>query len=683
VDRLPFDGIALGCDYNPEQWPASVWREDVALMAEAGVGFVTLGVFSWGLLEPEPGRYEFGWFDEVLALLHDAGIAVDLATATAAPPPWLTSAHPEILPVDAEGRTLWPGSRQSWCPSSPAFREHALRLVGEMARRYGAHPTVRLWHVSNELGCHNGRCYCDVSAAAFRRWLTDRYGSVDKLNDAWGTAFWSQHYGGFDQVLPPRITPAVPNPTQSLDFARFCSDELLSYYRAERDVLRSHSPDVPVTTNFMLTSHQNEQDYFRWAPAMDVVSQDHYLDHRLPDPRAEQAFCADLTRGVAGGRPWMLMESATSAVNWQPVNVATRPGEMLLDSLRQVARGSDAVGFFQWRASRAGGEKYHSALVPHAGPDSAKFREVVALGSALAALGEVAGSRVQADVALLWDWDSWWACDLPSHPSEELRYPDAARRWHHALTALGATVDVVHPSTDLSGYRLVVVPTLYLCSDADASGLAAFVRAGGHALVSYFSGIVDDADQVRLGGYPGAFAELLGVRAEEFAPLLPGSTVTLDDGSRADLWTELLAARDAEVLARYVDGPLPGTPALTRRAVGHGTAWYLATRLDEAGTATLADRLTSEAGVRRLERARTGLELVRREHEGGRSYLFALNRGADAVTVPARGEDLLSGDRADGQLTVPAGQAVVLREEIEHARAPSDAGLSRFPNESG
>jgi beta-galactosidase len=663
MDRLPFDGIALGCDYNPEQWPPATWQEDVALMRRAGVGFVTLGVFSWGLLEPEPGRYDFGWFDDVLELLHRNDIAVDLATATAAPPPWLTSAHPEILPVDADGRTLWPGSRQSWCPSSPVFRDHALRLVGEMARRYGAHPAVRLWHVSNELGCHNGRCWCDVSAAAFRRWLADRYGSVDKLNEAWGTAFWSQHYGRFEQVLPPRITPAVPNPTQALDFARFSSDELLSYYCAERDVLRALSPGVPVTTNLMVTSHQSEQDNFRWGAELDLVSQDHYLDHRLPNPRAEQAFCADLARGVAGGTPWMLMESATSAVNWQPVNVATRPGEMLLDSLRQVARGADTVGFFQWRASVAGGEKYHSALVPHVGPDSDRFREVVELGAALSRLGAVAGSRVVADVALLWDWNAYWATDLPSHPSGSLRYVDAPTRWHRALTELGATVDVVHPATDLSGYRLVVVPTLYLCSDATADALEHYVEAGGHALVTYFSGIVDESDHVRLGGYPGAFRELLGVRVEEFAPLLDGDAVTLDDGSRADLWTEVLTAPAAEVIARYADGPLPGRPALTRRAVRAGVGWYLSTRLDEDGTRALAGRLLREAGTRHGDAAGPGIELVRRRHPGGPGFLFVLNSGAEPVTVPARGIELLSGAAADGRIEVATGAAAVIQED--------------------
>jgi beta-galactosidase len=654
--RIPFDGVALGCDYNPEQWSPDVWREDVALMREAGVGFVTLGVFSWALLQPSPDTWDFGWLDEVVGLLHDGGIAIDMATATAAPPPWLTTAHPEILTVDRTGATLWPGSRQSWCPSSPVFREHALALVERMVTRYGGHPAVRMWHVSNELGCHNGRCWCDVSAAAFRRWLADRYGDVDALNAAWGTAFWSQHYTGFDEVLPPRITPAVPNPTHELDFARFSSDELLAYHRAERDVLR-RSTDRPVTTNFMVSSHQNEQDYFAWAPDQDVVSQDHYLDARLAHPRSEQAFTDDLTRGVAGG-PWMLMESATSAVNWQPVNVAKRPGELLLDSLRHVARGADTVGFFQWRASVAGGEKFHSALVPHAGADSARFREVVGLGAALASLGDVAGRPVTADVALLWDWNAWWACDLASHPSQELQYVDAVHRWHKAVTDLGATADVVHPSADLSGFRLVIVPTLYLCDDRVEPALRGVAERGGHVLVTYFSGIVDGNDHVRLGGYPGAFRDLLGVRVEEFAPLAPGASVALDDGSRADLWTEVLTTRGAEVVASYTDGPLPGTAAITRsvRSSG-GTAWYVATRLDEAATSALADRITREAGVHRLDEARPGVEVVRRG-----PYAFVLNRSDSEVTVPASGRDVLTGTDHHGKVTVAPGSVAVVRE---------------------
>jgi beta-galactosidase len=322
-----------------------------------------------------------------------------------------------------------------------------------------------------------------------------------------------------------------------------------------------------------------------------------------------------------------------------------------------VARGADAVGFFQWRASPAGAEKFHSALVPHAGPDSARFREVSALGDALRRLGEVAGSRVRADVAVLHDWEAEWACDLGSHPSSQVRYLDAGLRWHRAVTELGATADVVHPSADLSAYRLVIVPTLYLCSDATAAALEAYVRGGGHVLVTYFSGIVDENDHIRPGGYPGAFRELLGVRTEEFAPLLPGELVSLDDGSTADTWTELLTVTDAEVVARYTDGPLPGTPALTRRAVGAGTAWYLATWLDETATAELADRLIREAGVVRLGPG-GDVEVVRR----GR-YLFVLNRGPVAAVVRAHGVDLLSGRDVAESVIVSGGCAAVVRQD--------------------
>ena len=294
--------LAFGGDYNPEQWPSQVWEDDVRLMREAGVNLVTVGVFSWALLERSPGEFSFDWLDEVIDLLHAAGIKVDLATATASPPPWLSRRHPEMLPVRADGTTLWPGGRQAFCPSSPVYREHALRLCRAMAERYGGHEALALWHVSNELGCHNALCYCDVSAQAFRDWLVARYGEIDRLNDAWGTAFWSQHYASFDEVLPPRVAPNFPNPTQQLDFRRFSSDQLLANFVAERDVLRELSPSVPVTTNFMVMHKVRDMDYFAWAPEVDLVSNDHYVRPRTPrgtaSSRSAPIWCGGLP--VAG-----------------------------------------------------------------------------------------------------------------------------------------------------------------------------------------------------------------------------------------------------------------------------------------------------------------------------------------------------------------------------------------------
>ncbi len=653
--------LAYGGDYNPEQWPREVWDEDVRLMRQAGVNLVSVGIFSWALLEPEEGRFEFGWLDDVLDLLHTHGIAVDLATATASPPPWLSHRYPETLPVDRHGVRLWPGGRQAWCPSSPVFRDKALALVEAVAGRYAGHPALVLWHVSNELGCHNAHCYCDVSAAAFRRWLRDRYGDLDALNAAWATAFWSQRYGDWEQILPPRVAPAILNPTQQLDFRRFSSDELLAHYRAERDVLRRITPDVPVTTNFMVNDHFDAVDYRTWAPEMDVVSNDHYLRAADPDAQIELAMSADATRALADGGPWLLMEQATSAVNWQPRNVAKLPGQLLRNSLQHVARGADGICFFQWRASRAGAEKFHSGLVPHAGTDTKVWREVVELGRVLDTLGEVAGTRVESDVAMLFDWEAWWAAELDSHPSVDVRYTDVPQQYYRAFWNAGVTVDVTHPDTDLGRYRLVVVPTLYLVHDAAAAALRRYVDGGGSVVVTYFSGIVDGNDHIRLGGYPGAFRDLLGVSVEEFFPLRTGETVHLDDGASADVWTEWLHPRGADVVASYVDGPLPGVPAVTRHRSGSGTAWYVGSRLDAKGVQGIVDRVLGEAGVEPVTQAPPGVEVVRRAG-GGRSYLFVLNHTADDVAVDARGDELLSGRHCDGLLDVPAGTVAVVRE---------------------
>src|SRR3954453_3363753 len=412
--RMP---IWYGGDYNPEQWPEEVWDEDVRLMRQAGVNPATVGVFAWAKLEPRDGEFDFGWLDRVLDGLHAGGVRVDLATATASPPAWLAKKHPEMLPVTVDGTTLWPGSRQHYCPSSPVYREHAVRLATALAERYGEHPALELWHVGNEYGCHVSRCYCDESAAAFRRWLEDKYGSVDALNEAWGTAFWSQRYDSFDEILPPRSAPSFPNPTQVLDFDRFSSDELLACYRAEVEALRRITPDVPITTNFM--GFFKPVDYWKWAQEVDVISDDSYPDPADPDAAAYAAMSRDLMRSLRGGQPWILMEQAPSAVNWRQRNAPKAPGQMRAWSYQAVARGADGILFFQWRQSAAGAEKFHSGMVPHSGTDTRVWREIEELGQELASLSDsLAGTRVTGErAALVLDWDSWWAIEQPASPT--------------------------------------------------------------------------------------------------------------------------------------------------------------------------------------------------------------------------------------------------------------------------
>ncbi|OLT53627.1 beta-galactosidase [Cellulosimicrobium sp. CUA-896] len=670
--------MSYGADYNPDQWPREVWTEDVRLMREAGVTVVSLAIFSWARIQPTEDTWDFAWLDEVMDLLHENGITVDLATATASPPPWLTTKHPEVLPQTRTGETLWPGARQQWRPTSPVFREHALRLVERMAERYGDHPALVAWHVSNELGCHNVYDYSESAADAFRTWLRGRYTTLDALNAAWGTAFWSQRYSDWDQILPPRLTTSHPNPTQQLDFKRFSSDALQQYLRAEAAILRRATPDVPVTTNFMVMGETKGMDYAAWADELDFVSNDHYV---LPGPQAldELSFSANLTGGIARHRPWFLMEHSTSAVNWQPVNVAKKPGELARDSLTHVAHGADAVCYFQWRQSAAGAEKYHSGMVPHAGEHSRLFRDVVALGATLRDLAPVAGSdQAPARAAIVFDWDSWWTSELDSHPTDRLRYRQEALDWYSAFLALGVRADVVPVAADLTGYDVVVAPVLHVVPAALRDRLTAFVEGGGHLVTTYFSGVVDQDDHAWLGGYPGALRDLLGVRVEEFAPLLDGESVTVEvDGAQleATTWAEPVDVVDpaVEVVGWYKTGEQAGRAAITRRPVttgaGTGSAAYVSTRLGREGLAPVLGRLLEDAGVRsELPAAARGLVELAVRTDGSEEFWFLVNRTAQPVEVPDVAGDVLLGRRltpsgpGDGALLLdPRGVAVVRR----------------------
>jgi beta-galactosidase len=664
-------GFAYGGDYSPEQWPEEVWAEDVRLMKAAGVNLATVGVFSWAMLEPAPGRYDFGWLDRVLDLLAAHGVAADLATATATPPPWFSHAHPQSLPVGPDGRRLWYGSRQGYCPSSPEYRRAATALVAQLAARYAGHPALALWHVNNEYGCHISRCWCDTSAEAFRTWLRRRYGTIDALNQAWGTAFWSQRYTDFEQVLPTRDTPSFVNPTQQLDFRRFSSDELLDCFRAERDLLHRLSPGVPVTTNLM-AGMLWDLDYWAWAPELDVLSTDHYVyaeadalppwTQVLRPPAAQVAFAADLARSLAGGRPWLLMEHAPGAVNWQPRNLAKVTGQLRHDSLGYVARGADAVLYFQWRASRAGAEKWHAGMLPHAGTDSKGWQEVVALGGELAELSDVVDSTVDAEVAILLDWSSLWAQDHPNQPSVDMNPIDRTADWHNALWNAGFTCDFVHPEGDLTGYRMVLVPALYMVTDAGAANLASYVAGGGTAMVGPFSGVADAADHIRLGGYPGAWRDLLGIRVQEHFPLLADQSVTLSDGSTGLLWTELATTNGASTLLTYQSGPLAGKPALTRHGFGEGAAYYLNTHLTADGLGPLLTQLCAEAGVVRAVQAPPGVDVTRRSHLDGRAYVFLANHTDAAVEVTVDGTVLAGGDALPDGVRVPAGGLAIVRQ---------------------
>lgn len=658
--------IIYGGDYNPEQWPQSVWAEDVRLMRAANVNLVSVGIFSWAKLEPQPDEYDFGWLDRLLDLLHENGIMANLATATASPPPWLARLYPESLPVTKDGVVLHPGARQHYCPSSAAYRERAAGLVGRIAERYKDHPVLAMWHVNNEYGCHVSECYCDASAAHFRRWLENRYGDLERLNEAWGTAFWSQRYGRWDEILPPRSAPTFANPTQQLDFRRFSSDALLGLYEMEREILRGATPDVPVTTNFM--GFFKPADYWKWAGREDVVSDDSYPDPSDPEAHVLAAMNRDLMRSLGGGNSWVLMEQTTVRVNWRRRNAPKEPGRMRLWSLQAVARGADGIMFFQWRQSKAGAEKFHSAMVPHVRPeDSRSWAEVKRLGEDLTKLDGLSGTRGEARTAVLIDWDNWWALELDSKPSADVRMIEGLYFLYRPLFEANVPVDFAHPGSDLSSYDLVIAPNLYLVTDEAAENVRSFVEDGGTLLMSFFSGIVDENDHVRLGGYPAPFKDLLGLTIEDFVPLAEGATGCLatEEGASfsCDLWADLVHLRGAEALTTFADGFYGGMPAVTRNAYGGGSAYYLGTRPDAGYMGVLLERVCAEAGVGAPSEAPPGVEVVRRRSTEA-SYLFVLNHGEEAADVELEGPtvDLLSGAGRDGTLRLEPFGAAVLRE---------------------
>ncbi|WP_344066318.1 beta-galactosidase [Microbacterium pumilum] len=658
------DGLVFGGDYNPEQWPEEVWREDVELMRRAGVNTVSLGIFSWGLLEVADGVFEWGWLDRVLDLLHEGGIGVNLATPTAAPPMWLLDAHPEIATVGADGVRTARGGRLAWSPSSATFRRYALRMVRAIAERYGRHPALRLWHVSNEIGNENASCFSDETAGAWQEWLRQRYGTLEALNSAWVTAVWGQTYSDFAQLQPPRAARTGHNPGLLLDFARFTSDALLGHYLAEREVLREVTPGIPVTTNFMVMTDPGAADYGVWAREVDIVANDHYTIAADPRRHVDLSFSADRLRGMAEGRPWLLMEHSTAAVSWQRVNRAKSAGEMHRNTIAHIARGADGAMFFQWRQSIAGAEQFHSAMVPHAGPDSEVYRDVVRLGEMLRALAPVRGTTVErAQIALLFDHDSATALRAGRKPSELLDVLDLPRAVHDALTRRGIAVDILSPGQSLADYRALIIPTLYLVTDETADAVSDFVDGGGQALVSYFSGIADEHNRVRPGGHPAAFRDLLGARVDEFFPLLEGERVALDNGTAASLWAERVVAGDSTVVRRFADGDLSGLPAVTRRAVGAGSATYLATRLDDDALAALLDEFVQDAGVVPVAECEPGLEVTRRVGDAG-SFLFAINHDGEPRMLRAPGVDLLSGEHSTGDWAVPAGGVRVVMEEM-------------------
>ena len=659
-------GIAFGGDYNPDQWSEETWDDDVCLMKKAGVNTVALAIFSWDRIQPQENRWDFGWLDRIIDKLGKAGIATDLASATATAPLWLYEKHPEVLPCDKFGHPVNAGSRQSWSPTSPVFKEYALTLCRKLAERYGSNPYVTAWHMGNEYGWNNRNDYSDNALNAFRLWCERKYGTIGALNQAWGATFWGQEMNSFDEVLIPRFMGAdsMVNPGQKLDFERFGNDMLLDFYKAERDAIAEICPDKPFTTNFMVSTDQCCMDYADWANEVNFVSNDHYF-HEGGEMHLDELACSDaLMDSFALGKPWYVMEHSTSAVQWKPLNMRKRKGETVRDSLAHVAMGADAINFFQWRASAFGAESFHSAMVPHAGEDTKLFRQVCELGETLQTLADagVQGSELErSDTAILFSAESEWATRSETLPSMKLNHWHDVRDWYRAFLDAGTRADIMPLKYDWSDYKTAVLPTVLMLSAVDTRRLADFAAAGGRVVVGYATGLIDENFHTWLGGYPGAgnglLRDMLGIRGEEFnilgsgvegepeaIRLGAGGEVALEDaaalnGATTRLWqNDVTVTGDrTQVLAMYAgeeadEWELDGMAAVTRNPYGAGEAYFVGCDLDVADLTKLIRTYLAAPAQSQQSQANTDvLHTVRKSADA--AFDFYLPRGKKEVEL--------------------------------------------------
>lgn len=658
--KAPF--IWHGGDYNPEQWPREVWQDDFRLMKKAGISVITVGVFSWVSLQPAEDRFTFDWLDEIVDGLHQHDIRVIMATPSAAQPAWMSQQYPQMLRSDEYGRRNQHRHRVNYCPNSEDYRRLSGNMARMLAERYGAHPALVLWHVSNE---YDGRCLCETCAAKFREWLQAKYGTLDELNARWWTPFWGHTYTDWAQIMPPMTNGEVLTHGLNVDYFRFMTDSQIACFCNERDILRSVTPDMPITTNLMGT--YKPLDYRRFAQEMDVVSWDCY-----PSPNqspGEITFMHDLQRGLKDGQPFLLMEQTPSSQNWQAVNALKRPGILRLWSYQAVAHGADSVLYFQWRRGRGGCEKLHGAVIEHGGrEDTRVFREVSQIGAELTALGDtIVGARLNARVGVVFDWDNWHAVEDAIGPVHDKRYYATVCKHYLAFYRQNIAVDVVFPDSDFSQYDILIAPMLYMVKEGFAEKVEKLVERGGTFVTTYHSGRVDETDLAFENGYPGPLSRVLGIWVEETDALYEGQTNTIVSEDGGDTFkcghlADLLHAESAAVLARYGEDFYAGMPVVTRNTFGNGDAYYLASDLEDSFLAQFYGDIAQKHGITPPFAAPDGVEVSLR-YKDDKPIIFVLNHQPESVTIQLDKNgyrNLLNQQLTDDTLTLEKYDAAIL-----------------------
>ena len=632
--------VLYGGDYNPEQWPEEVWAEDMRMMKEAHINIVTLNVFSWAALQPDEDTYNFEKLDRIMEYVRENGLKVCLATSTGAHPAWMARKHPDILRTDMNGIKRKFGGRHNSCPNSPTYRKYAPKLAEEIAKRYKDYDNIVAWHISNEFG---GECYCENCEKAFRKWLKKEYGTIEAMNKSFNTAFWGHtFYDWEDVVLPDNRTEHFNafgiDRTMfqgiSLDYRRFNSDSILECYELEYDAVKKITPDIPVTTNLM--GFYKPLDYQKWAKKMDFISWDNY-----PAPDDEPAAVAmnhDLMRGIHDQDSFVLMEQTPSVTNWQPYNRLKRPGEMRLLSYQAAAHGADAIQFFQIRRTVGACEKYHGAVIDHAGRDDTRvFREVKELGKELENLGDTfLEGRTPSEVAILFDWDNWWAVEYSAGPSIRMKYLDAVKDYYTAAFEQNVPVDIIGVDDDISNYKVVIAPLLYMTKTGYDEKIREYVKNGGTFITTYFSGIVNEHDLVIPGGYPGKLRDILGIWVEEQDALPEGERNRFFYNNAeypAEMLCDIMHLESAKSVSLYEEDFYRGTPVITKNQFGKGTAWYIGTRSNKAFYHKLLTGIFRENGIKGVMQTPEGVEATVRENTNGK-FIFLLNHSNEEKGIP-------------------------------------------------
>jgi beta-galactosidase len=657
-----------GGDYNPDQWLKypGIFEEDIRLMKLSKCNVMSIGIFSWVTLEPEEGVFNFEWLDKVLDKLYENGIYAILATPTGARPAWMSFKYPEVLRVNANRVKNLHGQRHNHCYTSPVYREKTEIINRKLAERYSKHPGILAWHLSNEYG---GECHCELCQEAFRTWLKNKYGTLEKLNETWWTTFWSHTYTDWSQIESPSPQGESSVHALNLDWKRFVTDATVDFCKHEIKPLKEMNPDLKVTTNLMGT--YDGLNYWKFKDILDVVSWDNYPcwhDKNDSELGSRISMVHDINRSLMGGKPFMLMESTPSATNWQPVSKLKRPGMHLLSSLQAVAHGSDTVQYFQWRKSRGSSEKFHGAVVDHCGHENTRvFRDVTQVGDVLTKLDEIVGTSVNPEVALIFDWENRWAINDAQGPRNMgKKYEEAVHAQYKPFWEKGVPVDVIDMECDFSKYKLLIAPMLYMVRPGVGERIEAFVKNGGTLVATYWSGIVDENDLCFLGGFPGPLRKVLGIWAEEIDALYDYDInhITFSENNELNIkgdyetgeLCDLIHTEGAEVVATYKSDFYAGGPALTVNNFGEGKAYYIASRNKEEFNSKFYNSLVESLGLKRAINTELPQGVTAQlRTDGERDFVFLMNFTNKETVVELDGqpyEDLLSGNKHEKKVSL-------------------------------